>query len=137
MGLAERRALAKFQAEQFPPLVKEVHEVVGFEVPIEVDWDSLAIDGSSHLYESCWPPVYFETVLRALRDVCRDDMGKDAIKGALKKIVFKNTNSFSNPRGITFDNGVITVDHKPTTNVDGPNPDDRAKHLIGLLERAL
>ena len=137
MGLAERRALEMFKTEKYPPLAREIHDLVGFEVPIEVDWTSLAVENQSHLYESCWPVVYFETTLASFREVCRDELGREAVKEGLKKIVFKNSGQHSGVAGITFVDGVLIIDHKPTTNVDGPSIPSRVKHLVSLLERNL
>src|SRR5688500_13692457 len=118
MGLAERRAAKKFETESYPRLKKDVNDAAGYDVPMEVEWDTLAIDEQSHLYDEYWPQVYFQPLKTALKEICQDDMGKEALKGALKKIIIRNTKNTSYGASIaTFDKGVLTLDHLPTTNI--------------------
>ncbi len=136
MGLKERRAQKDFEETKYPGLLDNVKTALGFEVPIEVKWETLAIDGSSHLYDECWPKVYFEPLSAALKSICADDMGKEALQGTLKNIVIQNTADCSNgSRWAAFADGVITLDHKPTTNVD--NIKERTDSLTTLLENSL
>lgn len=48
MGLTERRAAKQFETARLPQLVKELHAAAGFEFPVEVSWDTIATEGSSH-----------------------------------------------------------------------------------------
>lgn len=135
MGLAERRAAKRFQDESYPKLKTAIDEAAGFETSLEVDWSSLAIDDSSHLYDECFPKVYFQPLIDAFAAICIDDMGKEALAEGLKQIVIKNEGGRSNPRDFTFDGGVLTIDHKPTTNVD--NVKERAEAIQKILEKGL
>jgi hypothetical protein len=136
MGLAERRAAKQFETSQFPQLKKQIDEAAHFEVPVEVKWETLATDGSSHLYEECWPKVYFKPLSEALKAICIDDMGREALKGGLKKVIIQNTQDVSYADYMVgFVDGVLTLDHKPTTNVD--DVDARAKAIQTKLESAL
>lgn len=135
MGLAERRAAKNFQDETYPKLKAEIDAAAGFETNLEIDWTSLATDDMAHLYEECWPKVYFRPLVDAFTAVCVDDMGKEALAEGLKQIVIKNENDRSNPNGFTFEGGVLTIDHKPTTNVDDVK--DRASAIQKLLEKGL
>src|SRR3569832_838882 len=136
MGLAERRAAKEFETSVFPQLKKEVDTAAGFDVPIEVNWDSLAIEGASHLYADCWPKVYFKPLVYALRNITVDNIGKEALKAGLKKISILNQSGTSNADKVaTFDKGELKLDHKPTTNVDDIS--QRAKAIQNLLESKL
>ncbi|MDD5091645.1 MAG: hypothetical protein PHQ23_12110 [Candidatus Wallbacteria bacterium] len=135
MGLAEKRAVKEFQDNHLEPAKKALNDAAGFEVPLEVDWDAIAIPEYSHMYEECFKKVFFNTVEEAFKDICKDEMGKEALKSGLKQVAFKNSNKFSNYNGITFENGVLTVDHKTATNIDDIN--DRSRHLVKLLEQKL
>jgi hypothetical protein len=136
MGLAERRAAKQFETSQFPQLKKKIDEAAHFEVPVEVKWETLATEGSSHLYEECWPKVYFKPLADAFSAICIDDMGRDALKGSLKKVIIQNTQDVSySSYMVSFVDGVLTLDHLPTTNVD--DVDDRKKAIQTKLESAL
>ncbi len=136
MGLKEKRVVKEFQDEHYENYKKQVNEAAKFDVNMEVDWDSLAVEGSSHLYLECWPKVYFQPLIQALQLITADDMGAEALKESLKGIVIKNNSDCSNAsRWCQFENGIITLDHKPTTNVD--QIDDRAKALQSQLEDSL
>ena len=135
MGLAERRAAKEFETNKFPDLKKQVIAAAGFEVPIEVDWESLATIDQAHLYDESWPKIYFQSLIDGFKQITVDQMGKDALKGALKKIVIKNRGGhYSAPSCYEFTGGVLTLDHE-LSNVD--NVKERAEELKKLLESKL
>jgi len=101
-----------------------------------VNWESLAEAESAHLYEETWPKVYFTPVVDALKAICADDMGRDALKAVLKKVVIENKNGvYSASQVAAFADGVLTIDHKPCTNVD--DVADRTTAITKLLESKL
>lgn len=136
MGLTERRAAKQFETTRFPTLTKEVQDAAGFAVPLEVNWDAIATEGNAHLFEQCWPQVYFQPLIAAFKEVASDDMGKEALKGALKKVVVHNTSDISYAgRMVRFEAGVLTIDHAPTTNAH--QVDERTRAIRETLEKAL
>lgn len=136
MGLAERRAAKDFETHRFPQLKQDIDAAAGFDVPVVVHWDTLAREGESHLYDQCWPKVYFQPLISALKDITVDDMGKDALKAALKKIEIRNQKGNSSGHRIaTFESGTLTLDHEPHTNVDDLH--ERLEAIRKLLESKL
>ncbi len=136
MGLAERRIVKTFQETTYESFLAEVKKVIGKDIAIEVAWDTLAIEGMSHLYEKAWPEVYFQPLVKALENICGDEMGKEAIVESLEKIVIKNEEGVSSAsRWSAFEDKVLTLDHKPTTNIH--HIDNRAKAVQSLLENNL
>ena len=135
MGLTEKRAVQQFKDSKFPSLKKEIDQAAGFEVPVEVKWDTLAADGYSHLYDECFPKVYFTPLCEAFKEITKDQMGKDALKGSLKKIVLANTKETYDSSGSTFDNGVLEINLQPCTNVD--EIDSRKQWIQELVESKL
>ena len=135
MGLAERRASKEFQDKHFPELRNEIHKVAGFPVPLEVNWDQLAVEGQTDYYKEAWTEIFFKPVIEALRQIGRDDMGRDALKSGLKKVEFRNSQGAYSPHSaITFMNGAITIDHE-LSNVGDTK--DRTKYLIEIVEKGL
>lgn len=118
MALVERRAVAEFQERYYPALLKKIHAAAGYPVPVEVKWDTLAIDKESDKYNTHWPDMYFEPLVAGLGRINKDDMGRAAIKEGIKKIVIQNENNNKNPdRWAMLKDGVLTLDHLPHTNV--------------------
>src|SRR5262245_3234509 len=91
MGLAERRAASQFEETAYPRLKKEIDAAASFEVPVEVDWSTLAVEGSSHLYEEAWPKIYFTPLIGALRAIAGDELGRERLRSTLKRVVIRNT----------------------------------------------
>jgi hypothetical protein len=98
-------------------------------------WSELAVDGYAAHYTEYFPKVYFQPLTRALAAITIDDMGKEALRETLTKIVIRNTGNYASETGFSFVDGVLTVDHRSDANVD--HDDDRAKWLQELLEAGL
>jgi hypothetical protein len=141
LGLAERRALAAYKSEKWPAVLETIRQAAGFEVPVEVRWDELALPGQADRYQTreyLGLPI-FEPLVAALTDITRDDMGKEALRAKLARIVVRYdppTGSIANyPNGLTFEGGVLDINWMP-----GVNPEDEAQRkaaLVDLLERNL
>jgi hypothetical protein len=86
MGLAERRALAAYQEKKFPQWKSEIDATAGYAMPIEVDWNGLALDGKSAEYNEMFDYSFFFPLKKALASICADQMGKDALKAKVKSI---------------------------------------------------
>ena len=135
MGLAERRASKEFQDKTYPALQAEIQKLAGTPLPIEINWEQLAKEESAHLYAESWPDLYFKPVIEALRQITRDQMGKDAIKDGLKKIEIRNSKGAYSPHNaITFENGTLAIDHD-LSNVG--DTQGRTDYIIEILEKKL
>ena len=135
MGLAERRASKEFQDKHFPELRNEIQKLVGFPVPIEVIWDQIAVEGQTEYYKESWTEIFFKPVIDGLRQIARDEMGKEALKGGLKRIEFRNSAGVYSPgSAITFQDGQLVIDHE-LSNVGDTK--DRTKYLIEIVEKGL
>ena len=135
MGLAERRAAEQFKNNDYPAWKARIDEAAGFDVAIDVLWDELATDEYASSYTSFFPKVYFQPMVDALAAITIDDMGKDALRGGLKKVVVRNTDQYASTSGFAFEGGVLTIDHRSNTNVD--DGDQRATGIQKLLESRL
>ena len=131
MGLAERRAVKNFSDSDFSKLKAKIDAVAGFDVPFDVAWDTLAEDDYAHMLEDSIPKVYFKPILEAFREIAVDDMGKEALKEGVENVVVRWTGE----KSIDFEDGVLTVDHSPVSNVD--RWEDRRDSIQKALEEAL
>src|SRR6478609_2560662 len=87
MGLNERRKIKELQDVTFPGRVKEIEEICGKAIPYEVDWASLADDAEGLNFIdnlSC------HRLNMALRVICQDDLGKEAVRETVDMIRLKN-----------------------------------------------
>src|SRR5215468_7394771 len=105
MGLIERRKLNELKETTFPGRVKEIEEICGAPIPYEVDWDSLADDGPGLNFID---NVSCHRLNMALRMICQDDMGKQAVRDGLKLVKLKNVKD-QGGRKISFGSGVLEM----------------------------
>lgn len=132
MGLQEKRAIEAFKENEFISLVKDLNTVAGYEPEIEVKWDTLAVADYGHLYNEGFTNVYFEPLINALKEIATDELGKEALKETLKKIVIKNESNFGSAKSAySFADGVLTIDHSPITNIN--DVAERTKYLVQFL----
>jgi hypothetical protein len=131
MGLAERRAVKTFSEGTFPQIKQDIDKAAGFDLPMDVNWDSLAADDYAHLYEEAFPKVYFRPLIDAIKAIAIDDLGKEALQSGLKKVVIEDSGS-SWP---TFQSGVLTLPFYAVANLDAWM--DRKKEIQKVLEKGL
>jgi hypothetical protein len=141
LGLAERRAIAAFQADRWPTIEAAIHRAAGFAVPVQVEWTQIAIPGQAERYNrpDYFGNTIFDPLVAALTDITKDAMGKDALRAKLTRILIRfdrDSAPLSNyPNGLAFENGVLSINWEPGVNINDQGP--RTAALIGLLERNL
>lgn len=126
MGLNERRKIKELQDTTLPGRVKEIEEICGKAIPYEVDWDSLAddLEGLNFLDNiSC------HRLNMALRTICVDDMGKEAVREGLKTIKLKNVKDKS-AKKISFDGGVLEMHCAYAQRTDGMFSDNEIREEL-------
>jgi hypothetical protein len=114
MGLQEKRALKEFQEGSYKKLIEEINSLVGYEIEFEVRWEKIALDNESAKYENSFSKIFFIPIKLAFEKIVADDMGKEALKETLKKIIITNEkNTCNNHEAYVFDGGTLTIDHLP------------------------
>jgi hypothetical protein len=126
MGLNERRKIKELQEVTFPGRVKEIEEICGKAIPYEVDWDSLADDAEALNFID---NISCHRLNMALRTICIDDMGKEAVRDGLKKIKLKNVKDKSAMQ-MTFEGGVLEMHCAYALRTDGMHGDGAIKDLL-------
>lgn len=122
MGLLEKRAVKAFQEGSYKKLTEEINTLAGYQIEFDVNWDTLAVDEYSHIYDDCFTKVYFLPVIGALKEIVSDELGKEALKETLKKIHIKNEGQiYYGDYAYSISNGTLTIDHQPCTNIDDIN----------------
>jgi hypothetical protein len=105
MGLNERRKVEELKRETLPGRVKEIEEICGKPINYDVDWDSIADDAAALNFLD---NVSCHRLNMALRMICQDDMGKQAVRDGLKVVKLKNVKDVAS-RHISFSNGVLEM----------------------------
>jgi len=126
MGLNERRKIKELQEVTFPARVKEIEEICGKAIPYEVDWDSLADDAEALNFIdnlSC------HRLNMALRMICIDDMGKEAVRDGLKKVKLKNVKDKSSMQ-MSFEKGTLEMHCAYALRTEGMHGDGAIKELL-------
>src|SRR5205823_8177483 len=126
MGLNERRKIKELQDTTFPGRVKEIEEICGAPIPYDVDWDSLAddLEGLNFIDNlSC------HRLNMALRVICQDDMGKQAVREGLKLIKLKNVKD-KKAMKITFAGGTLDMQCAYAQRTDGMFSDNEIRELL-------
>lgn len=115
MGLMERRKIKELQETTLPERVQEIAEICGKAIPYDVDWESLAddLEGLNFLDNlSC------HRLNMALRTICLDELGKEAVREGLTLIKLKNVKDKAEMQ-MTFEGGVLEMHCAYALQTDG------------------
>jgi hypothetical protein len=126
MGLNERRKIKELQDVTFPGRVKEIEEICGAPIPYEVDWESLADDAAGLNFIdnlSC------HRLNMALRSICLDDMGKEAVREGLKLVRLKNAKDKASMY-INFAGGVLEMHCAYALGAEGMFNDNAIREVL-------
>jgi hypothetical protein len=126
MGLNERRKIKELQDITLPGRVKEIEDICGKAIQYEVDWESLADDaeGLNFLDNlSC------HRLNMALRVICVDDMGKEAVREGLKLVRLKNVKDKADMQMI-FKDGILEMHCAYALRTDGMFSDGQIRELL-------
>jgi hypothetical protein len=126
MGLAERRKIKELQEVTLPGRVKEIEEICGAPIPYEIDWESIADDGEALNFMD---NISCHRLNMALRVICQDEMGKEAVREGVKKIRLKNVKQQSE-MSITFEGGILEMHCAYALRTDGMHSDNAIRELL-------
>jgi hypothetical protein len=102
-GLEEKRMQQDYTKTKIPEAVARVKEVCGADIKIEVDWGSFKEKAAFESFEYA-----LTQSVGALEEVCKDDIGKEAVKKDVKKIAIKNVTDAKDVK-TSFKGGTVNV----------------------------
>ena len=126
MGLNERRKIKELQETTLPGRVLEIEEICGKAIPYEVDWESLADDaeGLNFLDNlSC------HRLNMALRAICLDEMGKEAVREGLQLVRLRNVKDKADMQ-MMFKEGVLEMRCAYALRTGGMFSDGEIRELL-------
>jgi hypothetical protein len=126
MGLMERRKIKELQEQTFPEREREIGEICGQPIRYEIDWDSFAddLEGLNFLDNlSC------HRLNMALRVICTDDMGKEAVREGLKQVKLRNVKR-KDEMAMRFEGGVLEMACAYALRTEGMHSDGEIRQLL-------
>jgi len=126
MGLNERRKIKELQETTFPGRVQEIQEICGNAIPYEVDWESFADDGEALNFLD---NISCHRLNMALRTICIDDLGKEAVRDGLRLIKLKNVKDKAAMQ-INFDDGILEMHCAYALRTDGMYSDGEIREVL-------
>ncbi len=131
MGLAEKRLAKQIQEQDLPNFQSKIKNLTGFEPELDILWDTFTAYDEyplTRLQNTILPEL-----VEVFQSICRDDLGKEALAGALETIRLENTDD-QNAVTLTFEEGVLF--HKVQLAGDTYSRYS-TDQIIQLLEQAL
>lgn len=126
MGLAERRMMQELQETTLPAREKEIEEICGKLVPYDVDWQSMANDSEALRFVD---NVSCHRLNMALRVICADKLGRDAVVESLQKVRLVNVKDTAS-MAITFADGVLEMRCAYALGAQGMHSDGAIRQLL-------
>lgn len=104
MGLEERRRIKELQEVTLPGRVREIEEICGAPIPYDVDWATFDTAEALNFLDN----ISCHRLNMALRTICTDEMGRQAVREGLKSVRLVNVKSQAE-MGMTFEGGVLEM----------------------------
>ncbi len=105
MGLIERRMIEELKTTTLPAREAEIAEICGTRIPYDVDWDSLASDAEALRFVD---NVSCHRLNMALRTICTDALGRQAVSEGLKRVRLVNVAEPAD-MAMRFEGGVLEM----------------------------
>lgn len=105
MGLAERRMMQELKEKTLPAREQEIAEICGKPIAYDVDWQSLAEDAEALRFLD---DLSCHRLNMALRVICMDALGKEAVVEGLKKVRLVNVKDAAG-MGMRFADGTLEM----------------------------
>ena len=126
MGITERRKIKDLQHDKLPARVREIEEICGKPIPYEVDWESLSDDAEGlHFFDN----ISCHRLNMALRAICLDELGKEAVRNGLNLVKLKNVKEPS-AMHMGFESGVLEMHCAYALKTEGMFSDLQIQKLL-------
>lgn len=89
MTLQEKRLIANIEEQELPKFKSQLKEALGFEPQVEISWETFT--GTDEFPFSRLSGVLFRDLHQGLKDIAKDQLGKEALQAAVERIKIENT----------------------------------------------
>jgi hypothetical protein len=126
MGLNEKRKVKELQDTVLPDRTRELLEITGSPITYDIDWSSISDD-----YEALnfLDNISCHRINMALRVICGDQLGKDAVRTGLKKISLANVKDPAQ-KSLQFSDGVLAIRCAYASGLSGAFSDNEIRKLL-------
>jgi hypothetical protein len=105
MGLIEKRLIREAKETWVPEEQKDMRDIANSDVIVDIDWasfetDEPALRNLQHLG--------VRKMSNAFRVICVDDLGKEAIRDSIKRVVVTNVKD-AKEGSVNIDSGTVTL----------------------------
>ncbi|MDR7128818.1 hypothetical protein J2X69_001150 [Algoriphagus sp. 4150] len=131
MGLQEKKAAQTIKDEYLDAYQKELNEIVGKELPIEINWDSFNLNAIKFI-----PSVCLQRTVDAFKGLCADSFGKEAVQENINSITVDNIpeEGADTQKSLILEGGVFKIKASYGGHYSGFFTDDTIREY---LENAL
>jgi hypothetical protein len=126
VGLEDRRKIKELEEVVLPGRTSEIEEICGVPIPYEVDWASF--DGSLEAL-NFMDNISCHRLNMALRGICIDDLGKEAVRESLKRVRLKNVADPAD-KSLAFEKGALEMTCAYASGLDGAFSDGEIQQLL-------
>ncbi|MGO9230337.1 MAG: hypothetical protein ACLQKA_14180 [Bryobacteraceae bacterium] len=126
MALETKRKIKELTDNVLPGRVKEIEEICGAPIPYEVDWASFGDDLEALNFLdnlSC------HRLNMALRVICQDELGKEAVRESLKKVKLKNV-AKAEDKSLAFSGGTLEMCCAYALRTEGMHSDGEIRDFL-------
>ncbi|MCP3098141.1 hypothetical protein LZ198_04525 [Myxococcus sp. K15C18031901] len=124
----------QYRQNVLPVWQKKLSELLGYELEIEAEWDTLGAEDCAHIMEKGLNAIYFEPLELAIREIAIDDFAKQALRDGFKKFFF----SGKEPEDrifYRFENKTLSYRHN-FSNIEN-YVNERRQRIVHLFEKNL
>lgn len=126
MGLAELRKIKDLTDTTIPERERELLEITGSPIRYEIDWDSLANDAEGLNFLD---NISCHRLNMALRVICADALGREAVKNGLKLVKLANAATPAQ-MSIAFSGGVLEMRCAYAHRTEGMYSDGQIRDVL-------
>lgn len=126
MELTERRMVQELKDVTLPGRVAEIAEICGKAIPYDVDWASIENDAEALKFLD---NVSCHRLNMALRVICMDAMGKEAVAASIEKVRLVNVKEPAE-MAVTFESGVLEMRCAYAQGASGMHSDNAIRQVL-------
>lgn len=126
MGLAERRMIQELKETTLPGREKEIEEICGKAIPYDVDWASLNEDAEALRFVD---NVSCHRLNMALRVICADAMGREAVATGLRRVRLVNVKDAAS-MALSFADGTLEMRCAYALGAQGMHSDGAIRQVL-------
>jgi hypothetical protein len=126
MGLTERRMMQELKETTLPGREQEIEEICGKLIPYEVAWETMQDDAEALRFVD---NVSCHRLNMALRVICLDKMGKEAVVESLRQVRLVNVKEPAE-MAVVFAGGVLEMKCAYALGAQGMHSDNAIRKVL-------